>query len=261
LESGTRIEALEQGWCWWAVAGGRLWLQVVADPRTGPPSAWTAAAARQIPELARVLERASPAGEPGACAAHARLGAGAAASGLWRAGDTAAALDPLSGQGIYQALASARLTSTAVGSVADGGDLSLAQRFVDERHEAAFEQGVRIAAEFYRAHRERGAFWSQTAAAYESLLREPAQDQTERRIERRPVLTEGRIVEREVIVCAAHPRGVWHVSGVPVADLMRYLGATTGATVQSAAVSLGRPAQAVASAIHWLRQSSINPGG
>jgi hypothetical protein len=119
---------------------------------------------------------------------------------------------------------------------------------------------VRIAAEFYRAAGDRGAFWTQTAAAYESSLRVPTQDPEASRIERRPVLIEGRIVEREVIVCDAHPRGVWRVSGVPVADLLR-LGATAGATLESAAASLGRPPQAVASALQWLRQSRVTRGG
>ena len=45
------------------------------------------------------------------------------------------------------------------------------------------------------------------------------------RIERRPVLDRGRIVEREVMVTAEHPRGLWHVDGVPLAALKAYLDA------------------------------------
>ena len=252
-ESETRIDVTDDGWCWWAVVGTALWVQVVGRPRAEHPRTWAATAARQIPSLARALHGASPAGDVCARPAHARLGIAPTPPGLWRVGDAAVALDPLSGQGIYQSLRSAQLTSTAIRSVWEGGDASLAQRFVGERHEEAFERCVRIAADFYRANSDRSEFWGRTAAAYESLLR--VEDQRESRIERRPVLIEGCIVEREVIVSAAHPRGVWHVSGVPVADLVRYLGATAGATVRSAALSLGLPPQSVASAIHWLQQS------
>lgn len=257
----TRIEVAGDAWCWWAAVGATLWVQVIAAPRRHHPSTWVAAAAREIPALARLLRGARADGKPCARAAHARLGIASSRSGLWRVGDAAAALDPLSGQGIYQALRSARLTFTAIRSVCDGGDEALAQRFVGERHEETFERGVRVAAEFYRANAAHGEFWAQTATAYEKLLRAPMSDRRGHRIERRAVLSEGRIVERDVLVSAEHPRGVWHVSGVPVADLMRHFGTTAGATVQSASLSLARPPEAVASAMHWLQQSGIQPGG
>jgi 2-polyprenyl-6-methoxyphenol hydroxylase-like FAD-dependent oxidoreductase len=124
-------------------------------------------------------------------------------------GDAAVALDPLSGQGIYQALKSAKLVATAILSVLNGGNAALAERFVIERHEEDFLRGVRVAAEFYGQNAAHGEFWAQTAKAYEVLSVPLGRPHVAgRRIERRPTLIDGRIVEREVIVSGAHPRGV-----------------------------------------------------
>lgn len=265
--SETRIEPADFGWCWWVEHRDTVWVQIVGQPRGTRPDGWLAAAARQIPALARVLEDAQPEGEPCACAAHARLGLpgmhGAPAADLrsWRVGDAAAALDPLSGQGIYQALKSARMAATALLSVMRGGDAALAERFVIERDAWAFGESVRVAAEFYGLNRAEGAFWAKTAKAYEDLAGAGVRVDPAPRIERRPVLLDERIVEREVVVSGAHPRGVWQVAGVPVAELVRHLDANAGATLESAARCLGRPDRAVAAAMHWLNQAGRSEGG
>ena len=170
------------------------------------------------------------------------------------------ALDPLSGQGVYEAIRGARLVATAVQSVIEGGDARVAQRFVAERREEAWLHGVRVAAGFYRENESCGGFWTETAAAYEALLPERAEQRAaavrvgSARIERRPVLDEGRILERDVVVTAEHPRGVWRVAGVPLAALQGYLEAAEHASVDAAAVALDRTPAAVASAMNWLRE-------
>jgi 2-polyprenyl-6-methoxyphenol hydroxylase-like FAD-dependent oxidoreductase len=276
---GTGIGVTDAGWCWWAERDQALWVQVVGRPRSGHPAAWAAAAAAQIPALARALDGASMDGDPVARPADARLGTAGQDPTLWLVGDAALALDPLSGQGVYEALRGARLTATAIQSVLGGGDPWVAQRFIAERRAEAWQRGVRVAAEFYRENRDRGAFWMETAAAYAALrpasaaplsataapLIASAAAPTDgardvgTRIERRPVLDAGRIIERDVFVTADHPRGVWHVAGVPVAALKAYLDSAERATTAGAAAALGRPQAAVASAIRWLQQAGAAP--
>jgi 2-polyprenyl-6-methoxyphenol hydroxylase-like FAD-dependent oxidoreductase len=187
--SGTGIGVTDTAWCWWAERGDSLWVQIIGKPRSLHPTAWVATAAAQIPALARALEGASPEGAPVARAAHAQLsGAPGAAQALldgapgcdslepsfWLAGDAAMALDPLSGQGVYEAVRGARLVATATQSVTAGGDARVAQGFVAVRREHAWLHGVRMAAGFYRENESCGSFWSETAAAYEALLPERA---------------------------------------------------------------------------------------
>ena len=314
--SGTGIGVTDTGWCWWAERGDSLWVQIIGRPRSLHPTAWPAAAAAQIPALAQVLEGARAEGAAVARAAHTQLGEGRWAARVqlggedacvgraahtqlgggcgntefeptfWLAGDAAMALDPLSGQGVYEAVRGARLVATAIQSVWAGGDARVAQRFVAERREEAWLHGVSVAAGFYRENQRCGGFWSETAAAYEALLTDRAtiddglsadgesasegQSASEgesranalrrparvgaARIERRPVLDEGRILEREVVVTAEHPRGVWQVAGVPLAALQGYLQAAEHASVDAAAVALDRAPAAVASAMNWLRE-------
>jgi menaquinone-9 beta-reductase len=218
----TRIESADFGWCWWVEREDDLWVQIVARPGRIHPAGWAAAAARRIPGLARALDGATPEGKPSACAAHARLGldgrTAVAEPGLrpWRVGDAAVALDPLSGQGIYQSLKSARLVANAILSVMNGGDAALAERFVIERHEEDFERGLRAAAEFYGQNVAQGDFWAQTAKAYEtSSALQGRVGAGGPRIEGRPTLIDGRIVERDAIVSGAHPRDARQVSNHP----------------------------------------------
>ncbi len=70
---------------------------------------------------------------------------GGSGSAWWRVGDSALALDPLSGQGVYEALRGARLVAAAIQSVRTGGDAARARRFVTERQEEAWRRGVRAA--------------------------------------------------------------------------------------------------------------------
>ncbi|MEP6884676.1 MAG: lycopene cyclase family protein, partial [Gammaproteobacteria bacterium] len=168
--SATGIGVADFGWCWWAEYGPVLWVQVVGRTRAGHPAGWMTAAAAQIPALARALEGASIWGNTVARPAHARLGMLGRDTTWWHVGDSALALDPLSGQGIYEALRGACLVATAVQSVLNGGDAVLAHRFITERYEDAWLRGLRVAEDFYRENGSRGAFWRETAAAYGALL-------------------------------------------------------------------------------------------
>jgi hypothetical protein len=234
-----------------------------AHSSMGHPAAWVAAAAAQIPALARALEGSRPGGDLVARPAHARLGRYGRLNPSpeprdatrWRVGDAAVALDPLSGQGVYEALRGARLVATAVQSVMRGGDSEPAHRFVAERQEESWIGGVRAAGQFYRENAARSVFWSDTATAYERLS--PRAAAAAPRVERRPVLCGGRILERDVIVTSEHPRGVWHVGDVPLVPLKGYLESAERATVRGAAAAVDRPATAVASAIHWLLEMGV----
>jgi flavin-dependent dehydrogenase len=182
--AGTQLHATDFGWCWWAARADGLWVQVVGRPRggrgasrrdegstvPGHPATWIAAAAAQIPALARVLEGHTPEGALVARPAQARIAAQHGDPTRWRVGDAALALDPLSGQGVYEALRGARLVAMALHGVMRGGNAAAAQRHVALRQQESWLRGVRTAASFYRENAGRGNFWAETATAYERLL-------------------------------------------------------------------------------------------
>lgn len=255
---GTHLQATDYGWCWWVVRGSDIWVQVVGRPRARHVNDWIEATAGCVAGLAQTLEGATAVGRCVARPAHARLGLHRPDASLWHVGDAAMALDPLSGQGIYEALRGARLVAAAVQSVMEGGEPGLARRFVTERTHEAWERGVRLAAGFYRELAARSDFWLTTAQQYEALIpRTAVSAATE---EYRPVLVDGRIVAREVLVTAEHPRGVWHVEGVPLVALKRYLEGAPNLSVPAVARALEHPLTSVASAIHWLQTSGFLHG-
>jgi hypothetical protein len=73
-------------------------------------------------------------------------------------------------------------------------------------------------------------------------------------IERRAVLDHGRILERDVIVTARNPRGVWQIEGVSLAQLKTYFDTVQGANIAAAAVVLDRPRAAIDAATHCLKK-------
>jgi len=251
----TRIMPWSQGWCWLADDGARVFVQLVGAARGGSrPVHWFESAAAEVPGLGPILA-APAAGALVARPAHARLGRASPEPGLWRVGDAALALDPLSGQGAYEALRGAAAVAAAVATVLEGGDEALAARFVAERYGEVWSSAVATAARFYAENAAQGAFWTETAAAYAALV--PVLAAGAARIERRPVLENGRIRERAVLVTAAAPRGAWHVAGVPLVALLDLVRDARPATpaVLDVARRLDRPPAAVATALAWLKAS------
>jgi flavin-dependent dehydrogenase len=249
----TRIEAWSGGWCWLADDGEQVFVQLVGGARAGgAPGDWFAAAAAHVDGLAPILASA-PVGPLVARPAHARLGRASPDPGLWRVGDAALALDPLSGQGVYEALRGAATVAAAVGSVLAGDDAGLAAQFVAARYQEAWSRAVASAARFYGENESLGPFWSDTAAAYARLCA-PATGGAAR-VEQRAVLEDGRIRERAVLVTARVPRGAWHVEGVPLVALLELVRgqAPAGPSVADVAQRLDRPPAAVESALRWLR--------
>jgi flavin-dependent dehydrogenase len=251
----TRIEPWSQGWCWLADDGEQVFVQLVGAARGGGrPLHWFPAAAAEVAGLREIL--AAPAAGPlVARPAHARLGRASPDPGVWRVGDAALALDPLSGQGVYEALRGATAVAAALRTVLEGGDAALASRFVAERYGEAWWKAVASAARFYAENAARGGFWTETAAAYAALAPRVAAGPA--RIERRPVLEDDRIRERAVLVTAAAPRGAWHVEGVPLVALLDLVreAAPAAPALLDAARRLDRPAAAVETALRWLKAS------
>jgi flavin-dependent dehydrogenase len=248
-ETHTVIHPLHDGWCWYAADPLGVYVQLVGRPRRRYRK-WLEHARAQIPALDELLKDATPIGSWVARPAHARLARASDAAWAWRVGDAALAHDPLSGQGIYEAVRSARVVATAVISVLEGGDAVLARRFVADRQAETWRHSVSLASEFYGENRHYGPFWSEVTESYRALVA-PRAIQTPH-IETRPVIERERIRERDVLVTMERPQGVWQIDGVPVIELMDYCQSVKLPTVADAAASVAREPAAVATALRWL---------
>ena len=146
----TYVESEPDGWWYTApLPGGRRVLAFHTDADL--PAAAEAQSARallaramDVARLHEVLEdaRFDAYGPSGFCAAHSAALVPAAGDGWFAAGDSALAFDPLSSQGLFNALYAGLSSAKATGAMLDG-DGDAADRYI-----AAVEQ-VRAA---YRAH-------------------------------------------------------------------------------------------------------------
>lgn len=263
--SFTRIEAVPQGWCWLAVSRGIGWLQVTSSRKE--PSLRLGLKQHigrfiaAVPQLATALADAVPLGAPLARAATATRSADPQMPGMLRVGDAALALDPLSGQGIYEALRGAHITTAAAHTFLATGQWEPIEQFLAERMGELWQRRNATAALHYlrQAQSTPTAFWSQCAAHYQVIHAPRDSDPRVPRIERRPVLNGTRIEVRRVIVTPQCPRGVWRVEEVDLPELMDVMEAHEFkcGDMGRAAKHLGRPPSAVTHALQWLRAHGL----
>ena len=93
-------------------------------------------------------------------------------------------------------------------------------------------------------------YWPDRAPARGPIDRERAA------IEKRPVIEDGYVTEREVVVTPNHPRGVWQVAGVPLVALWRYL-QEQRPEPEALAAHFDRPQEAIQMALAWLASRGV----
>ncbi|KAB0489331.1 flavin-dependent monooxygenase QhpG [Pseudomonas vancouverensis] len=140
-----------------------------------------------------------------------------------RVGDAAMAVDPLSGNGIFQSLSSALQAPAVINTLLDKPErLALAQRFHQQRVEQLFLRFARVGRDFY-ADEQRWIdqpFWQARRQWPDTEVAHAEADFSALKIERAPVLRDGFVDEAEVVITADQPLGIWHVQGVEVAPLV-----------------------------------------
>ncbi|EJM38347.1 flavin-dependent dehydrogenase [Pseudomonas sp. GM33] len=143
-----------------------------------------------------------------------------------RVGDAAMAVDPLSGNGIFQSLSSALQAPTVINTLLCKPErTALARRFHQQRVEQLFLRFARIGRDFY-ADEQRWLdqpFWQARRQWPDAEIAHAEADFNALKIERAPVLRDGFVDEAEVVITVDQPLGIWHVQGVEVAPLVRRL--------------------------------------
>jgi len=256
--SGTHVAATPEGWLWLAEAPGfGRWLQISVDADT----LLGAGEAALLERMTRFLDQPCLKETAGALKIGTPLLA--RASGLVLSapeltlpvipiGDAAVAIDPLSGHGLFWALSSALaavpMALTVLEDPETGRDL--ATRFYRSRVVETFWRQARIGRDFYRLERRLAGdpFWRQRACWPDA---EPAHAvPKEHRIEQRVVVENNRLVERDVLITPLDPDGVAFVAGLPVGDLVKFIGPTAPPIPKT-------PSLALAAAFQWLESRGL----
>ena len=144
---------------------------------------------------------------------------------------------------------------------------ALAQRFYEERARTAFLRYCRVGRDFYALESrwpERD-FWRRRAAWPDDEPAHPTEGLDRAALQRRPVVEEGLVVERRVLVTPDQPRGVWRLDGVPLPQLLDLLGAAEGQSLaeQTPAMAADLEVEQIqlASALAWLRSRKLLSAG
>jgi flavin-dependent dehydrogenase len=263
----TLVESFADGWAWYAADGDHAFLQIFVDSTDGLPKRTDlaamfdrlAAALRFIPEHAALGPRTGPVTTR---SAEARRATEPISRARIRVGDAAAAVDPLSGHGVFEALGSALAASAAVHTILnDPARANLARRFYENRTRLGFERFARVGRDFYALEtRWRGRpFWAARASWPDGAPAHAPMRSAPPRIEMRPVVEDGFVVERRVVVTADQPRGIWQVDAVPLADLLDLMRDATVPDPAQTARRLGVSHRQLKTALDWLRFREMLP--
>jgi flavin-dependent dehydrogenase len=264
-DTASAVESLEDGWAWMARrADGQCYWQWTLD-----------VASAQLPGKAQLLDYCRQRRQASALAREffgaapevdLQLQARSSTAILcpqvcgerWiRVGDAAMAVDPLSGNGIFQSLSSALQAPAVINTLLRKPErAALAQRFHQQRVEQLFLRFARIGRDFYadeQRWREQ-PFWRARRQWPDAEVAHAEVDFAALRIERAPVLKEGFVDEAEVVITADQPLGIWHVQGVELAPLVRRLRAEpVGQVLAELTVEQGRMVRS------WLLAQGFKP--
>ena len=140
-----------------------------------------------------------------------------------RIGDAAMAVDPLSGNGIFQSLSSAMAAPAVINTLLQRPqDSAMALQFYQDRCEHLFERFSRVGREFYQQIEADPVsdFFEQRRNWPDP---QPSHVQPDRVLgtAQRPVIKDGFIERKTVVITADQPLGVWRVNGQDAVELLQ----------------------------------------
>ncbi|MDJ0950594.1 MAG: FAD-dependent monooxygenase, partial [Alphaproteobacteria bacterium] len=168
----TAVESFADGWAWFVSDGTDSFLQIFVDSTEGLPKRGALAAhfdrlAAALPLAQEMIGAGRPAGAVTTRNATPCLAPKVITDRSIRVGDAAAAVDPLSGHGLFEAAGSALAAAAAIHTIlAKPANAALARRFFAERTDASFERYCRLGRDFYALETRwpERVFWRARAA-------------------------------------------------------------------------------------------------
>lgn len=140
-----------------------------------------------------------------------------------RIGDAAMAVDPLSGNGIFQSLSSAMAAPAVINTLLKRPqDSAMALEFYQHRCEHLFERFSRMGRDFYQQiDADHGSDFFEQRRNWPD--QQPSHVQPDRVLgtAERPVINDGFIETKTVVITADQPLGIWKVNGQDAVKLLQ----------------------------------------
>jgi hypothetical protein len=265
----VHVETFEQGWIWFARdMRGDAMLQFFLSVERRPLPAGAGLLAHymalvdRLPVARELLDGAEPMGRVHVRDAGTALCAEPIAAGHARVGEAALTIDPLAGHGVFEAVGGALTLAASLNTLLrHTGRSELAQRFYRDRLRHDFVRMARTGRDFYAMEQRwpDAEFWRDRRGWPDD---EPSHAglSGEARVQTMPVVVNDFVEQREVLVTADQPRGIWQVAGVPLVPLLRR--ARRIGNDAAALSSGGHAGDNTATALAWLRHRGlIGPAG
>jgi hypothetical protein len=210
-------------------ADGRRYLQLTLDVASAdlPPKRelgdWCQARLSKLEQAQPFMAGAEPAGEVYARTSTPVLCEHSVGNDWIRVGDAAMAVDPLSGNGIFQALSSALQAPAVINTLINHPERAgLAKQFHEARIEGLFYRFARIGRDFYAQESQwpTNPFWQGRSQWPDQvpLHLDVTPDQVTTGV--RPVVQDGLIRDAQVVITPDQPLGIWHLNGLELAPLL-----------------------------------------
>jgi len=254
---GSLVVSLENGWAWWASTGYQALFQyVVGDIGKLKLSEHYQQSIDQVPEVQHWLNRAVATTNLSVCGARLRLFDHPTGDRWLRVGDAALAPDPLSGQGVFEAVACALAAVPTINTMLRlQVNTEIARSFYRDRCHDRFYGIARSGRDFYQMEKKLNNtdFWSARQNWPDHRPSHPDPRSEKSTIKERPVVIENFIHKRSVVITPDHPRGILNHSNVPLVPLLNYI--ESGGT--QAALQFETSEQHINAAQHWLKQREM----
>jgi flavin-dependent dehydrogenase len=268
-EARTAVAGFPHGWTWYASTGdGCGALQIIVSSARRLPGrrelpGFFERLLDDVPEARTWLGAGRAVGDISARHAETSRAAVPLEDGLIRVGDAALAMDPLSGHGVFEAIASAKAAAPVINTLARRpADAALAHAFYQERVQIAFERFARIGRDFYALERRFADedFWRERRLWPDDQPAHAPASTGPPVIATKPVIEDGFITARPVLVTADQSRGIWQVAGVPIVGLLEWYRREAGALadpIPAAAARFARTDGQIGTALQFLRSRRL----
>ncbi len=262
--------SLPQGWAWLArLENGECYTQMtLASDTPGLPTKaqlkdFVLEQLHKVDEFKNFIGDGKIVGELTARSSTAILHSDPIGERSIRIGDAAMAVDPLSGNGIFQSLSTALSAPAVINTLLNRPEQKhVAQTFFRQRVNHSFMRFARMGRDFYQLEQQwpESAFWKQRAvwpdvqAAHEPIA------VSKITIESRAVVDNHFIQSTDVVVTPDQPLGIWHMDGVELAPLVRSLMQKPLATHESLQTRFNQKFDNEQALYGWFQQQGLIEG-
>ena len=229
----SAAQSFADGWAWMAAwSDGTRYLQLTFDVATAdlPDKAGLIdhcnAILQTLPSAQPFLENAIPADSIHARTSTPILCREAVGDKWIRVGDAAMAVDPLSGNGIFQALSSALQAPAVINTLLQQPEnAALAKQFYQQRVDHLFFRFARIGRDFYASEQRwwDNPFWVTRRNWPDNEPLHQDTDPDSLQVVTMPVVSNSLIEVKEVVVTNDQPLGIWHLNGIEMAPVVQAL--------------------------------------